>query len=707
MPGERIQPPEWAIGDISELVGYVQSHSATPAGTDQVIGQMAAAVDVWRTDMARYAEHCGCFCDVVYMRNETVHDGAGLDRAVMLWQEATAAPGISGLVRNRLRLLGLQLDMAVAGRDGGPAARAERLSAHSAALGNELELLVAPTLLGDLVRNSVRWAETAITDEQWAAAARAYELAARAADQLFRTVQLRDRLAVLATFRTVPAEAASVLLRTGRTRDAVAHLEAARQRYTRFQRGMTDLERLLKTHDPELYERFSAEMARWAAAADQSLHETGPAEIQAAQTRVRELAARVNATLTEVQQLPGLERYMMSPGFGDIRQAAADFPVLYVWASRRDTCVALVLSDGTAHGSYLDGLTTEYLSRILADWTAGLQLTVPTTGRQRKLALTLVGKILEPSVGVLLKQVLTSRFTEAPDGDGWRWGPVVVVVSGLLSFAPVHVWSPYIADDVTGEPRYHMPLMYAPSARQALTARRSPRPLGASRRLLSLADPEPRPEGLKPLPCARLESALISRTAREPLLLAGQDATQQAFLELAPKYEVVHLACHGSAGTGMPGSAWLELGGRKLSADDILGRLVLDDTALVVLSACRSGQPDSVIPEESLDLASMFLAAGARAVVANMWPVDELAATLFVWRMFTLWDWGARLPLPAAVHAARLWLKDLTLMDLEAIARDEPLLEPAIRRSVRLLSPPTMKRFGEPYYWAAFAYTGA
>jgi CHAT domain-containing protein len=199
---------------------------------------------------------------------------------------------------------------------------------------------------------------------------------------------------------------------------------------------------------------------------------------------------------------------------------------------------------------------------------------------------------------------------------------------------------------------------------------------------------------------------LISRTAQDPLLLHGEDATPQAFLNLAAKYEVLHLACHGSAGTGLPGSAWLELGGGKLSADEIIGRLVLDNTALVVLSACRSGQPDSGFPEESLDLGSMFLTAGARAVVANMWPVDELAATLFVWRLFALWDWNAGLPLPAAVHATRLWLKDLTLMDLEALAEDEPQMASAIRRSTRLLKPPTMKRFGEPYYWTAFAYTG-
>jgi CHAT domain len=427
--------------------------------------------------------------------------------------------------------------------------------------------------------------------------------------------------------------------------------------------------------------------------------------VQAAQHRTRQLWECATATLGEVRKLPGLERYLMSAGFNEIKQAAADFPVLYLWTSRHDTAAILVLGDGTMLSAFVDGLNNEMLGKILRDWVASIQLTVTTTGRQRRVVLATLGEVLKPYVPNLLHQILTKRYSEDPQGDGWRWGPVTLVVSGLLSYFPVHAWSPYIADRATGQMLYHMPLMYTPSARQALTARRPPRSARVSGRLLSIADPEPLADGLPPLPLARVEAALVARTAREPLLLQGQQATPQAFLERAGRYEAVHLACHGSAGTGAPGSAWLALGGARLSLDEIINHLVLDDTALVLLSACRSGQPDSVIPEESLDVGSMFLAAGARAVVATMWPVDELAATLFSWQLFLLWDWGSGLPLPAAVHAARLWLRDLTVADLTAIGRAEPALQPAVKRYTRLLDP-AMKRFNEPYYWAPFAYTG-
>jgi hypothetical protein len=522
---------------------------------------------------------------------------------------------------------------------------------------------------------------------------------------LFRRVKVEERIRVLATFRTIPADAASMLMRSNRLQDAVIVLETARQRFARFRRGLIDLDRLLNAQNPQLYRRFMTEMAEWAAASDDWLSQRDPAAVQAARHRTRQLWERATATLREVQKLPGLERYLMSAGFNEIKRAAAEFPVLYLWTSRRDTAAALVMGDGTILSGFVDGLNNELLSKALGDWIAGLQMSVPTTGRQRKVALATLGEVLKPYIPRLLQQILTTRYAENPHGDGWRWGPVTLVVSGLLSYFPVHAWSPYIADQATDQQLYHMPLMYAPGARQALAARRPPRPTGASGRLLSIADPEPLADGLTPLPLARVESALVARTARDPLLLQGRQATPQAFLEQAGQYEVVHLACHGSAGTGAPGSAWLALGGGRLSLDKIINDLVLDNTALVLLSACRSGQPDGVIPEESLDSGSMFLAAGARAVVATMWPVDELTATLFSWQMFRLWDWGDGLPLPAAVHAARLWLRDLTVADLTAIGRDEPTLQPAVERYTTLLDP-AMKRFNEPYYWAAFAYTG-
>ena len=140
--------------------------------------------------------------------------------------------------------------------------------------------------------------------------------------------------------------------------------------------------------------------------------------------------------------------------------------------------------------------------------------------------------------------------------------------------------------------------------------------------------------------------------------------------------------------------------------DDLAKIPPLDNVALAVLSACWSGQADWFNPEESTDIGSLLLAAGARAVVANLWPVDDLAAALFVSGLFRYWDWGAGLPLPAAADAARRWVKEITVAQLHDLAGAEPHWQPHIHRYTRFM-PAEMKRFGEPYYWAAFGYSGA
>ena len=73
--------------------------------------------------------------------------------------------------------------------------------------------------------------------------------------------------------------------------------------------------------------------------------------------------------------------------------------------------------------------------------------------------------------------------------------------------------------------------------------------------------------------------------------------------------------------------------------------------------------------------------------------------------MSALWNWNTGLEVPATVHAARLWLKDLTVADLQATATDEP--QPGlVARPYTALFDQAMKRFIEPFHWAAFAYTG-
>jgi CHAT domain-containing protein len=104
-----------------------------------------------------------------------------------------------------------------------------------------------------------------------------------------------------------------------------------------------------------------------------------------------------------------------------------------------------------------------------------------------------------------------------------------------------------------------------------------------------------------------------------------------------------------------------------------ISRLRLD-AGLVVLSACESGIGTDLRGEGMASLARSFFHAGARRVVATLWPVsDEKTATLM--ERFYRGHLAAGKPPAAALRAAQL----------------AALREPATR---------------EPYYWAGFVLQG-
>lgn len=701
-------PPQWALGSIQTVL----AHLAAPGGqltepADQMLDVLHAAVPAWAADPVRYAEHLALLTDLYYARYQREQRPADLDRALEVWRHVRPdAPGISGLIAARLRMMGVQVEDAVAWRDGGPAGLAASVSAHSKSLRADLAHLRSPSILGDLLRNATRWAEMVAANGDWAAAADAMDLATRTADTLRRTLPLKQRARAIAENAHLPLDAASALARADRLNEALVVLEVARQQQVRTWREHADVDRVLKVRDPALYAELIDAQTQWSQVLRSHFGLNQAADIDAAVAEADAAEQRLIPILERVRRIPGLERYWMRASIREIREVAAEAPILYVWTSRHDTALALVLPDGTVKGTLLGGLTREYLGKLLKPWADCIDPTVATDGQTRQSTLAILARTLETHFVPAMTTLLSGPSNNPSGPDDWVWGPVTIIVCGLLSFMPVHAWAPAILGPRPGTIQAVMPLNYAPSARQAHTVRRPPRPTGSSRRLLSLADPVTgRPE-LAPLPCARLEAAAISSRAVEPLLFEGATATRDAFAANAAAHEVIHLACHGVISTTEPGGSRLELADGPLGVNEIANVASLDDVALIVLSACRSGQPDPFLPDEALDVGSMLLAAGARAVVANMWPVDDLAAALFVSCLFRLWDWGAGVPLPLAVAQARWWLKELTVARLLALGEENPAWRPHIHRYSRLL-PPGHKRFSEPYYWAAFAYSGS
>jgi CHAT domain-containing protein len=109
-------------------------------------------------------------------------------------------------------------------------------------------------------------------------------------------------------------------------------------------------------------------------------------------------------------------------------------------------------------------------------------------------------------------------------------------------------------------------------------------------------------------------------------VLSSNDLTSTGLASRSlERYRTIHLATHAVASSLDPGRCALILSrGERLGLDDI--RELSLGPALVILSACRTGEGELVPGEGLIGLGRTLLEAGARAVVASQWSVEDRAA---------------------------------------------------------------------------------
>jgi CHAT domain-containing protein/Tfp pilus assembly protein PilF len=185
---------------------------------------------------------------------------------------------------------------------------------------------------------------------------------------------------------------------------------------------------------------------------------------------------------------------------------------------------------------------------------------------------------------------------------------------------------------------------------------------------------------LRPLPFSRKEILDISKVFRPDAvdLLVGEDANE-ANVKAWPltNYRIIHFACHGFLNVRYPFRSALVLspGGNAeedgfLQMREIYGLDVSAD--LVVLSACQTGNGLMERSEGTLGLSRPFFFAGARSVLASLWPIDDEATGAFMSDLY------------------------------RAIAEGSSTAE-ALRHTKRKM---LKSRWAHPYYWATFLLQG-
>ena len=187
--------------------------------------------------------------------------------------------------------------------------------------------------------------------------------------------------------------------------------------------------------------------------------------------------------------------------------------------------------------------------------------------------------------------------------------------------------------------------------------------------LLALANPD------GSLPGASGEVRALRGVRSTLTMLEGDRATKDEFLRLAAGFPQLHLATHGVLDPRSPERSYLLVAGpdeasQRLSIAEIAGLSL--QRGLAILSACDTAVGEQVPGAALITLAAAFSQAGAEAIVASLWKVNDESTRDFM----------------VAFH--------------REIGSGQAVALQRAQRTV-LANPAT----AHPFYWAAFILIGA
>lgn len=195
----------------------------------------------------------------------------------------------------------------------------------------------------------------------------------------------------------------------------------------------------------------------------------------------------------------------------------------------------------------------------------------------------------------------------------------------------------------------------------------------AAQDLLALGNPDRGDRSLD-LPGAERETRVIDQGWGGSRVLLRDVATEANFKTFAASFRYLHLASHGLFDPDRPlNSRMLLAPGDGEDGDLTVGELyeMRLNADLVTLSACETGLGEIKSGDDVIGLTRGFLYAGARSVVASLWPVSD-EATAFLMQAF--------------------------YRNLKTASKAQALRDAVVA---------TRREFPHPIYWSAFNLTGA
>ncbi|HZU68779.1 MAG TPA: CHAT domain-containing protein [Ktedonobacteraceae bacterium] len=251
---------------------------------------------------------------------------------------------------------------------------------------------------------------------------------------------------------------------------------------------------------------------------------------------------------------------------------------------------------------------------------------------------------------------------------------LIVVPCGPFGLLPLH-----IALVSTGPDDEEMALFtdivqvnYAPSAHIWAVCRERKKPSTGNEVLTALvvANPQPQEPEVRPLLQAREEGVVLtgllsSKEGSHVHAFSDELATFLNVLDVLKKQRRtlthIHFACHGLVDLADPQSSGLLLAyGARLMIRHLFDSdpLYLEQLLLVVLSACQTALPGLELLDEIVGLPAGWLQAGAKGVVASLWPVSDRMTLALMQKFYELHLFD-RLDPAEALWLAQRWLRQL------------------------------------------------
>lgn len=175
------------------------------------------------------------------------------------------------------------------------------------------------------------------------------------------------------------------------------------------------------------------------------------------------------------------------------------------------------------------------------------------------------------------------------------------------------------------------------------------------------------------LPAAQVEGEKVVTMFPKGKLFESKDATKANLLSYGSGAQVLHLATHGEWNIDDSLQNYLTMAGSQKMAQEEIFQLSLENTSIVVLSACNTAMGEGSEKGYVASLAEAFWLAGSHSVLASLWAVNDRSTSLL---METFYQ--------------RLQAGD-----------DKAQALRAAQQAVR-----AVKGFEHPYYWAGFVLFG-